>query len=149
MRFDPVYLIVSVPAVLAVLGVTVHIIRHGVTIKREGGPRVSRNEWNQLGQLLAVSFFAIGAAWSVVVALWGFKAGLGFSIIAAIAGFSTLAFGGFGGQWVGPAAADLRHREQQTAPALLVGGVVWAVLSGLLLAFFAFEGWSPWRPFGG
>ncbi len=148
MPFDPLYLIVAVPAVLAVLGITVHILRHGVTLKRKDGSSVSRAEWDHLGQLLVVSFFRIGVAWMVIVALWGLKAGPGFSIIAAGAGFSTLAFGGFGGQWVGPGASDLRRKERQTAPTLLVGGVVWAVLSGLLFALFTFEGWSPWRPFG-
>lgn len=109
MPFDPLYLIVVVPAGLAVFGLMVFIIRHGITLRREdsqGGSPVEQ-DCGPSGELLVKSMFVIGVPWLVVVALWGFKAGLGFSVIAAAAGFSNLAFGGFGGQWVGPGAADL------------------------------------------
>jgi hypothetical protein len=142
----------QIPCFIGLFAVVLFILAFLLTVRKrtrveaggEGTAKAVKRFFAEAGPPMAACFFGFGVPWGIIVALWGLKAGLGLSAIFALAGLSTLVFGGFGGEWVGPNAHQMKQKDADAAPILLFGGIVWATISGILLLFFSFDGWLPW-----
>jgi len=142
----------NLPWIVGLFGLGLFIIAGLLTIRKrtsiesggEGTAKEVKRFLGQFGPPVALSTLGFGMVWGIVVALWGLMAGLGFSVICTVGALSTLLLGGFGGQWVGPGAHEMKRRDEESAIRMLPGAIVWIVISGTLLAFFSFDGWLPW-----